>query len=262
MRNVSVHNVWLNGIALSSVDASIIVRPAIEDVPNASLTYLSNAGRSGRRIAKDLRESKVIRVCFSIKGLYNLSERARIIDAVNAWAYAGGVLQISSRLGQQINVTCIKYAVTGETMLPSEAYELEFEANICPYWEASDVTRIVLTGTSESAVIAIPGNTMTVVEAIVTPTEGTLNNLNLSVQSSSGISGIYLENLDISSGIVINVGYDTNRFFAISCNNISLLQYRLANSSDELFTSNGNATVNFVADTAVSIEFRVRGRWL
>lgn len=262
MRNVSVHNAWLNGIALSSVDASIIVRPATEDMPNASLTYMVNAGRSGRHIAKNLRESKVIRVRFSIKGLYNLSERARIIDAVNAWAYNGGVLQISSRLGQQINVTCIKYAVTGEMMRPAEVYELEFEANVCPYWEAADRTRITITGTSESGQMTIPGASPTALEVIATPATEALTSLTISVSSAIGVSTISLTGLNVAAETALTIGYDANGFLTIAAGNTSLLDKRSAASSDELLASPGTATVTVTANTAVSAEIRTRGRWL
>lgn len=262
MRNVSVHNVWLNGIALSSVDASIIVRPATEDMPNASLTYMVNAGRSGRRIAKNLRENKIIRVRFSIKGLYNLSERACIVDAVNAWAYNGGILQISSRLGQQINVSCIKYAVTGEIMRPSEVYELEFEANVCPYWEASDRTRITITGTEESGQMTIPGARPTVLEVIATPETEALTTLAISVSSVIGVYTISLTDLNVAAGTELTIGYDANGFLMIAAGNMSLLSKRSADSSDELLTAPGTVTVTVTANTEISAEIRTRGRWL
>lgn len=263
MRNPYRENVWLNGVALGSVDASIVVRPAVEPDVKNNITYISNAGKSGRRLTSMLRESKIIRVRFSIKGLYNLEERTRVVNDVNGWASAGGVMQISQRLGQQINVTCIKYVTPDENMILSDVYELEFEANVCPYWEKSDqIVLSPITDDEASGEISIPGTAPTFIEIAVTPTSSTLTSLVVTATSALGTSTISLSGLSVASGTTLTIGHDAHGFLTISAGGVSLLDKRSAASSDDLFVSPGTVAVSFTANTEVEAIIKARGRWL
>ena len=263
MRNPYRENVWLNGIALGSVDASVVVRTVYESEIKNNIAYVANAGQSGRRIASFLRESKIIRVRFSIKGLYNLDDRTRVLDAVNGWASAGGVLQISQRLDQQISVTCIKYAVSAEQMKLPDVYELEFEANVSPYWEKTNQTILpVITDDNGSGEIVVPGTAPAFIEFEATPTSEALTSLTVTATSALGTSTIALSGLSVAAESTLIIGHDAHGFLTIFAGSVNLLDKRSAASSDDLLVSPGTVTVSFAANTEIEAKIKTRGRWL
>lgn len=262
MRAISTHNVWLNGAALSAVDAAIVVRHAIEPETKANIAYIDNSGRSGRRIVSHGRESKIIRARFSIRGLYNLEERARVIDRVNGWAAAGGYLRISARPEQRIRVSCIKYAATDEVISPAGIYTLEFEANMSPFWEAAAPTHIDLSGAEATGEIVIRGTAPSPIEIEATPTGAALTSLVITATGAKGESAITLTGLNVPADTALAIGYDGHGFLSIAAGGVSLLDKRTPESSDELTAWPGVATISITANTAVDARIISRGRWV
>lgn len=265
MRYVSTENAWLNGISLSSLDASIIVRPAIEPEQKPNITYIANAGPSGRFIASNRQDSKVIKVRFSIKGLSNLTERAHIIDIVNGWASKGGNLQISSRSDQQIGVTCIKYATPSDIISLAGVYVLEFEANGVPYWQdiVPHVSEFQNSRGSGSGGFVMTGNVETMVEFSITPENGTMTELAVGIGNSSNQTSYDFEfyGLQLASGQTMTITYDQYDILSIVADGVSVLDKRTAESADDLVAFPGMVVVGFYADTLCTGRFSARGRY-
>ena len=200
---------------------------------------------------------------FSIKGLANLTERSRVIDAVNGWAATGGLLQLSSRVDQQIGVTCIKYVTPIDIISPAGVYVLEFEANNVPYWQDIDNQSIIIESDDDNSNIIVRGTTESVIKFVAHATEGTLTTMTVTATSVNGhVSSITLSGLNLASGTDIVFDHDAHGFLTITAGGVSLLNKRTAASDDDLFVWPGTANVAVSANTTVHVQFYVWGRWV
>lgn len=260
MRELRRLNAWVNNRALRDVDARIITRAITEETPQADISYGANPGRDGQRILGRQRLQKRVAIEFAIRELYDLAARTAIIDAVNTWA-ADGVLQVSTRPGQRMNMICVRYATAENVRDYTSTYRVEFEADAIPYWQEDTPAGASGTGTAGTLHIVTRGNAETVAEAVVTPTAGPLTTLAIRAQNGEVNNRIAFTGLDVAAGTKIVLDHDTRGFFRATAGGTSILSRRTAPSADELICQPGLMTVTYATDAACAIDVTIRGRW-
>lgn len=258
MRRLRRENVWLDGGGLREVDGRVINVAAAETETQEDVGYSARAGGNGQALIRRQRRSKQIQVQFGIRELYDLAERTRVVDAVNAWA-RDGMLQISSRPDQMAQVVVTKYASAMDVRGYTDTYSLTFEAAGVPYWQDIRAARLELSGTSGTGEIVVNGNTPTVLEVVVTPSAA-LNSLRITVTGADGnVREFEFADLAVAADTDVVITHDARGILRMTAGSAGLIGKRTAESDDELAVSPGVATVAFAADASCEAVFTARG---
>lgn len=260
MRVNNDHHVWLNDSSLRDVDANIIIRKVIEKPATEDIAYMVNPGRPGRRTVSQIRRSRTIELYFSIRGLYNLAERAAVLDAVNGWARGGGVLRVYYRPEQQIKVDCVRYASPEDVIACAGLYEIDFEANTIPYWENDTPATFTAIGASGSGQLVVGGNAPTWADVKITSRTAILT----SASVTFGNSTITFEDFELASGYPLSIWHDDYGILRATSAMppYHYLPFRTRESADDFVGGPGVVNVAYTANTACDIEITARGRYL
>lgn len=262
MKELRRQNAYINNLGLREVDARIINVRAIEPEAQADMSYAARPTRPGQTLLRRLRRSKKIQIQFMIRELYDLAARNAVIDAVNAWSH-DGVLEISTRPDQIAQVIVTKYASAADIRGYTDAYTVEFEACGVPYWQDKTPARLELSGgtTSTGGQIVTNGNVISVADAVITPTGGTL--IAFTAQSFDAnanlLSTMLLDNMSVAAGTPIEIYHDASGLLRIEAGGASLIGSRLPESDDELLVTPHGAVINCWANAACDVVFSARG---
>lgn len=251
--NYRRQDVSINGVSLRGLDSRVIVRAIRETENEAEVNFGNLAGRSGRLpIGQRLRRGKTVEVEFAIRELYDLPARARVLDMVNAWA-TDGVLQMSSRLDQRLNVYCTARAPGGDLRDYNANYTLTFKTGGIPYWEATSPTTLTVTEAGEHALI-IPGTAPTVVDADFTAIGASTSSLTIAVRTGTVTRYFYTGAIEADSSV--HWEHTSDGILIGSVSSLTSL------SDDDLFAGPGAVYVSVTADGPFTATFGARGRWL
>lgn len=261
MKELRRQNATINNLGLREVDAHIINVRAIEPEAQVDMSYTARPTRPGQTLLKRLRRSKKIQIQFMIRELYDLAARNAILDAVNTWAQ-DGVLQISTRPNQMAQVIVSKYASAADIRNYTDAYTVEFEACSVPYWQDATPATLELSGDNVSGEIHAGGNVETVLDAVITPTGGTLNEITivtLDDYMGNRLSLMTLTGLGLEAETPIVISHDARGILHIEADGESILGKRTAASSDELIVRPVKTVIVYTSTTAVDATFTARG---
>lgn len=219
-------------------------------------------GAYGSYLAGRRRKTKQIRISCVIGVLYDLDERARVLDALATWAQ-DGYLTVSYRPGKRLRAKITKRPSLGDIREWTQAIEIEFTAYSLPYWEDVTPSEVTITAAANSAKtgkLTINGTADKVpVEVTVTNTgSAALQTLDLTV----GNTQMSLAGLNIPKNGQLTIAYDDDMLLRITDGTASKLSCRVASSSDDLQGSPGDNTVSIKGNVAVSATFSARGLWL
>ena len=256
MRALKRVDAWINRASLRAVDDIILIQQINEEPPQIAVTYGENPGWNGQRLLQRNRTTRRITITFQLRELYDLSRRARVIDAINGWAQ-DGILQVSYRSGQQIRVYCVNRPTMGAARDVLEEYTIGFEAAVSPFWEDAQPVSLSLSGTDESGTLFVPGTEPCRLTTEITPTGGTLTEFTI----TAGGSVFAFSGLDIAQDTPIKIAYTDDGYLTVSAANTSLLPCRSAASADDLLVSPGVQTISFEADVACDVTIYARGLW-
>lgn len=101
--------------------------------------------------------------------------RAAILQAVNAWAAAGGALKVNYRPDQVMHVVCDGLTALGYSFEWTQNYKLTMRAYGVPFWQQETPAKVKAAG---SCTLFVPGTTETPLELHAIAT-GTLNDINV-----------------------------------------------------------------------------------
>jgi len=255
MREKKRLEAWIDGAALTGVDGRILLRQIEDEAPQIETTYGDIPG-GGRMLLNQRRVGRRLSIVFALRELYDLPARARIIDAVNAWAQ-GEWLEVSYRPDQRMRVRCVGVTAMGSARDVHAEYRLNFDDLAAPYWEDKHTQILQLGGTYNQGSIYVPGTADAIAEAQIVPTAA-LNAVTLNVGNSS----ITLNGLNVQAGSALTIDHDDRGLIRIAANGTGKISCRTPASDDDLIAHPGQMTIGFSADAYCAVTVRIRGRWL
>lgn len=250
-------DVFLNGIALSSVHDRIIAIRVFEQPQEDEITYEQIGNMPGKRIVSKKRRELNITVKLKVRELYDMAERMNVINAVNTWAVNGGTMRVSYRGQKTLNVQLTKPAAPGDIRDYNTEIELVFTSDGWPYWLDEHSSNHQSAGASGSALLEIAGSAPALIDTAVYVIQP-ITYLNIQIANSR----VKLTNLDIPSAGYITITHDNYGIMSVMYAGNSLYGHLSDDSDDRLITTGGFADASFETDGDVEIYYTMRGRWM
>lgn len=253
---ISRYEVYLNGVALSSVNPDILILDVQYSPANFTTETYTTAKRQGARIHRRYVDKASVTVSFAIRK-YGIQDRQTVCADVVAWAKNGGVLQTNDRNGQRLRCVCETFPVVQSVLRWTDPLTMTFSAYALPFWEEETPSVLHLTGTSDGGTLYVPGNIDgAMIEATVTA-NASLTSVNLSANGKTMI----LSGLSVASGETIVLSYDDEMIQSIKVGTTSILNKR--SGPDDLLAIGGATNAfAFTSDADADVDFKVRGIWL
>ena len=251
-------DVWLNGIALSAVDPTILVQSVQEGAPKIALSTGGPARSDGLRLLYRSRQSLSVSVTFAFREHIDFTRRASAMDAVRSW-FRDGQLMLWHRPEQILNVRAADFPELGNPRAWTRSMKMTFTAYEWPFFLDADETVRTLTGSSANGNIFLRGNGPAARASVSVTSESAVTSLTL----TAGDTSISLADLNVTAGSEIKIGYDDQMIQYIKAGNVSILQKRTAASADDLLIPCGvSVPLAVSANASVTAVFRARGVWL
>jgi len=260
--------VALNNVQLDQVDSRIAISAVEPGDGKENISATDRAGGFGQRVTAAHRSYVDVVVRFRIlergKSTAGMTSRAQVIEAVNGWAAAGGVLTTNYKTGRQLNVRLVQPIGEGSLWDYTKEFALTFRAYEIPYWEDATPTVSTIGGESATAggTIAIGGSGPAQVEAALTnKSSDTVNSVTLTV----GGSNMVFSSLGLAAGETLAVGH-VNGVLVIRIYNgtthRSAMTKRTADSSDDFLVMPGTRYIGYIADQNCEMVVNWRNRYL
>ena len=248
----SRYDVFLNGVALSSIHPDLRVADIQYQQPTLTPTKNAFAKRQGAVISRYYKEKTAVTVPFELH-IYNPAERQRALQDVNAWARSGGYLETTDRPGQRLWVMPDAPAVISSAHRWTDTINISFSAYLLPYWEETDPVTVPVPANSSSTAF-VPGNVASVLTAFRAVFTASASSLTVSL----GDKQMTLSGLNFAENDVVEATHDENLFLHITLNGVSILDHRTG--ADELTAVCGQNNTFSVSGPA-TVTFTVRGLW-
>lgn len=247
---------YMDNISLSSV-GPLILQQVYEDPAAVEITEGERPGRAGTRYVGKKRQSVKVALEVAVRELFDLSRRARAVEALAAWA-SGSVLELSNHPDQRLHVVCTAVPALGQVRDYTATARVELTAYDIPYWEDKRPSTLTLTaGSSGSGSLYVPGTAPSPVNVTVSVVSGTLSEISLTV----GGEEITLEDLSVAAGGTVQLTHTAADDLVIRSGSTGIMSARTPASADDFIPAPGYAAVSFDADTDVTVTFSVNGRW-
>lgn len=253
---ISRYDVFLNGIALSSISPEILVLDVQYPPVSIKNDSYALARRQGVQIARRYVESNSVTVFFEIQS-YDVRTRQAVLAQVVKWAKDGGILHTNDREGQMLKCVCSQFPSITSAKNRIDPLQIVFSAYALPFWQSVIPAKLTLTGTSTNGNLYVPGN----VDQSFVELTATANGALSTITFTAGSTAFTLSGLSIASGGTIVVAYDDDMIQSIKTGNTSLLSKR--SGSDDLKVNSGESSRFAIsANVSCTVEYRVRGLWL
>ena len=255
----------LNGIELHALDPAIVVRGVREEAPSWRIDTGSKGDGVGMFMNRVEKQSRSVTITFSIFTRDPL-KRAQVIQAVNAWAAAGGVLTTDYRDGQALAVVCTQIPSIENIKEWTAEFQVTFTAYAVPFWQSIDRTQVTIAAaTSGTATMTLKETAGGKLCAIgVNGSGATVTGLTISA------GGDFIE-LDppsgegIANGENVVIGFDENDIMYIRAESTgtarSILGYRTPESADYIPLTYGANVLAVTSSAAMSWTLFTYGRW-
>lgn len=260
--------VSLGGVQLDELDDRIIITGIDESAGKESITGVASAYGPGQRITNMRRDTLDVTVKFAMRIKNDdMAGRAELLEAVNAWAAPGGWLKVGYRPKRRLYVVLAQAPGGGDMFTWNNEFALTFRAYSVPYWaDTIDTTAASGNKSSGSISIDVPGNTNTVANVTVENKSGsTVNHVKLTVGGKviefNSLAMTGTESLVIDHVQNAKIFYFRSRC-GTSSSMRSVMKLRTSGSVDDFIIGPGVGTVSWVADRAVKVTVKVRGRYL
>ena len=254
--------VALDGVQLDSLDNRILITGIDEAAGKETISAASIGAGNGQRITNKRRDTLDITVKFTLNIKNDdMAGRSTLLDAINKWAYAGGVLTVGHRSGKQLQVVLAQAPGGGDQFNWGTDFTMVFRAYGLPFWEDTTATTVTLTqGSSGTDSITMPGSTFTNGEASIQNKSGsTISEVSLTVNGCTmSFTGISLTN-----NAYLTIDHIQN-------GGIYVLRARIGNTSvlanktgdDEFILKPGSNSITFTAGGSVITTVSAKGRYL
>lgn len=256
----SRYEVYLNDIALSSIDPRILILDMQYDSAGIERKESRIAHRDGQFLGDLYKAGCRVTITFQLR-IYDISARQSVCQEIAKWAMRGGVLKTNDRPTQMLVCVCDEPPHITSALKWLDDLSVTFRARSYPFWQDVVPTTLSLSGTAHNgSEVYLNGIAeKAYVSVTVSPVSGTLTSLTVSVNDST----ITLQGISVPSGNTLEIGYDADMILHIKAGATSYLDKRTSASSDDLIAKCGQDNfVTFTADTSVEITFSVKGAWL
>lgn len=248
----SRYNVYLNNVALSSLNTSLYVSDISYAPVQEEISVANFAGRSGALVTNRRKPQTTVTVTFELH-IYGTQARQNACADVIAWAKDGGILTTSDRADQYLQCVCTKLPAIESALKWTDNLTVEFTAYAIPYWQSVTPDTATVTGSGSLFVHGNGGKAM--VNAEITA-GASLTALSIAV----GDTTIALSNISLSANDVVNISHDANGILSIKKGTTSLLDKRTSASSDDLLAECGATNTVTVSENATAV-ISVKGVW-
>lgn len=262
------HRVALDGVELDSIDDRIMIsRVETGDGKENISTVSLWDGVSGSRVTAVHRDSLDVTVKFRIRlKKRQMAEREEVLEKVNIWAAAGGVLTTNNKPGRKITVFRAQAAGTGDPWDWTKEYSIIFRACGVPFWQESEPTTVTVTGTQATAEITAGGSEPTAAEVSFTNTSGSSCG---SFTVQIGEESIGLSSLALAAGETLVIDRPDNgkrcytRIRIRSTGGVwrSVLEKRSSGSYEALTVMPGTNSILMIAQRTGEMTVSVCGRF-
>ena len=260
--------VALNGQQLDAVDSRIVISSVEPQDGRENITAADTAAGFGQRITGRRRSTLDIIVKFRIleKGhsVAGETNRALVLEKVNAWAAAGGVLTTNYKAGRQLNVVLAQAPGEGSLWDYTHEYQITFRAYAVPYWEDStESTQVIGTDDdSGSESFTVGGSAEAQIDAEIENTSGTtLTSVTLNVSGKF----MYFTGLAVADGEKLVIDHVNGLIRIRTTSGTSYadaMAYRTAASVDDLTAAPGARACVYSADQDCTVTVKWRNRYL
>lgn len=247
----------INGHGLQDIDPTIFITDIQETAPKIRTRTTDNALYDGLRVTRSQRQSLAVSVTFCVRE-YDTARRKAIAEKACAWA-EDGWLTINDRPGQRLWVICDRIPVIPSSLKWTDELTIGFTAYALPYWQQQYPATATYTGTNGSTFVSPAGNRDCYLEAEITATGGTVNELVLAV----GGRAYAFTGLGLANGQTLSIGYsDDEHLQYMRVGDQSVLSKRTAASDDDLILlAKSQNAVTITANAAVRATIKARGLW-
>lgn len=262
--------VALNGQQLDAVDSRIVISSVEPQDGRENITAADTAAGFGQRITGRRRSTLDIIVKFRIleKGhsVAGETNRALVLEKVNAWAAAGGVLTTNYKAGRQLNVVLAQAPGEGSLWDYTKEFTMTFRAYAIPYWEQENANSIVIGGSAAtgSGTAAIDGSAKTQVNAQLYNNSGKeINTATVKVGSNT----MEFSALALAGGETLVIDHTGDGLVRIRIRSTSggyrsAMAARSTSSANDFMVSPGNTACSFTAQRACRLTVSWRARYL
>lgn len=247
----------MNGMGLQDIDPAIYIIDIQEAAPKMRSAMVDNALYDGMRLTRMQRQSLAVTVAFEVHE-YDTARRKAVAEKACEWA-RDGWLTINDRPDQRLWVVCDKLPVVTSALKWTDRLIIGFTAYDFPFWEEQYPVTATFSGDNGGVIIVPTGNRACCLEAEITATGGTVNNLVLSVGGRS----IAFAALGLAGGQTLSIGYDDERHLQyMRIGDASVLSRRTPESADDLLLqAKEHNAVAIAANAPVRATIRARGVW-
>lgn len=255
---ISRYRISINGIEMDSLDDNLLILDVSNPQPERTRRKTTAANLDGYELTETYVEQQTVTVTFELH-IYDTAERNRVLQLVNDWAAAGGILILNDRIGQHLeNVYCDQFASMESVRNWTDPLTLVFSTTTNPRWVSDEMITRSLTGRSASGTLAVDGNDGYSLVSV----DITANAAVTSVQIGCGNTVLKIQNINLANGQKLNIDYVKGRYLRIRANGVSVMDKLSADSSDNLRAECGKvSTVSVIANNKVTAMFTARGCW-
>lgn len=250
------YEAFMNGIALSSIDNSILVLDVNHTPASVQRRTSRVANRNGSRVFGEYYSGASATITFEIHE-YDTIKRQSICDKVAQWAVYGKYLTTSDRPWRRLRCSCDTPPSIQSAKKWTDPITMTFVAYQLPFWEEMNEVKLSMTGTNKTGTLYVPGNVKDTLVTARIEANASCANVTLGV----GHTHFDLKNLNLADDDVVWVEYDDDMNLIIRKGATSLLAKRSGN--DDLLADSGKLnTLYFISSASVTVDFLVRGWWL
>lgn len=253
-------SVSLDGRPLWAVDRRIRLVDVRECPPQLRVRTTQKAGREGLHVTQIRREALEVTVLFEVRES-DPARRQEVLSKVAAWC-AGRVLRVSTRPGMRLRAVCTTLPAGGSALRWTEVLTAVFTAYETPWWEAETPVRAAGEGRETELWLDVPGSGTSVME-LTAENKGEAVCGQVTVRCGS--DSLTLAGLTLAPGEKLRIGHDEAGYMTLcaqgSGGTRSVYACRTPGSADEVRIQPGRSCIRCEADTPLSWQAEVRGRW-
>lgn len=266
------HRVALAGVQLDEVDSRIIVQGVRSAGGKTSVSAVSLYGRDGQRVTSSQRDTMDVEISFGLLiRNTDMTARAALLDAVNAWASralrenGGAWLTVDYKENRRAHVYLEIPAEEGDLHDWANTFRIVFRAYGVPYWqEVNPAAYVSRAGVNIRGVVSVGGSAPTVAAARLENVSGSMIN---TCSVTIGDHTMSFADLALAGEETLVIDHSAEGMLRIRVRDAagqyrSALALRTPESADDFYLTPGDHIASFTAQRACVLTAEACGRYL